>query len=66
MCIHLTIDEVIFDSFCVFPLEHFDVYLNVFTAFILVQYCLCTNKTQGKQYNRFHPRIGNKKPMKTL
>ena len=32
MCIHLKIYETIFASFCVFPLKHFDVSLDVFTA----------------------------------
>ena len=35
---HLKIYEIISDSFCVFPLEHFDVSLNILTVVGHVQY----------------------------
>ena len=42
MCIHLQTYEIIFVLFCMFLLEHFDVFFHVFTVF-RVWYGFCKN-----------------------
>ena len=57
MCTHLKISEIIFASFYVFLLEHFDVFLMFLMLFVIFEmpFCKCfptflwPNKTQGRK-----------------
>ena len=72
VCIHLQIYEMIlFASFCVFLLEHFDVFwmILLFSFFDMVfckDFVPFFNQIERKTGNRFYPPNKNNKPMETL
>ena len=65
MCIYLKIYLIIFDFFCMFLLEHFDIFLNVFAIAGHIQYGFSTKyfrlklpflrSKRKKDRHRFHP-----------
>ena len=73
MCVHLKIYEIISDSFCVFPLEHFDVFECFYSCWLCSNMVFCKdhfvmttllwpNKTKGRQYIPFYHREYQSKP----